>query len=183
MLEGGGHVSCNFRVSLAFLLNYFLLFHPPLLNISRPLFKDLNGFCTLLVMLSNLTDFSDILKMTNLIFSVFNLHRHGLHIFGEEPKIMVQSRTSQKSVFNFGLAVVAIRQLHMMLLMVNSTLLIQCFNVQRLLMNCCFSECFIIVEQGLMELRKLGIEHRLWEASRKEIDQDSSNLIARKAAA
>uniref|UniRef100_A0A2N9I5X2 Coiled-coil domain-containing protein SCD2 n=1 Tax=Fagus sylvatica TaxID=28930 RepID=A0A2N9I5X2_FAGSY len=39
------------------------------------------------------------------------------------------------------------------------------------------------VEQGLMELRKLGIEHRLWEASRKEIDQDSSNLIARKAAA
>lgn len=25
------------------------------------------------------------------------------------------------------------------------------------------------VEQGLMELRKLGIEHRLWEASRKEI--------------
>lgn len=26
------------------------------------------------------------------------------------------------------------------------------------------------VEQGLMELRKLGIEHRLWEASRKEID-------------
>ncbi|XP_011020859.1 PREDICTED: uncharacterized protein LOC105123085 [Populus euphratica] len=29
------------------------------------------------------------------------------------------------------------------------------------------------VEQGLMELRKLGIEHRLWEASRKEIDQGS----------
>uniref|UniRef100_A0A2P2IKC2 Uncharacterized protein LOC103433181 n=1 Tax=Rhizophora mucronata TaxID=61149 RepID=A0A2P2IKC2_RHIMU len=29
------------------------------------------------------------------------------------------------------------------------------------------------VEQGLMELRKLGIEHRLWEASRKEIDQDA----------
>ncbi|KAI4386347.1 hypothetical protein MLD38_004285 [Melastoma candidum] len=26
------------------------------------------------------------------------------------------------------------------------------------------------VEQGLMELRKLGIEHRLWEASRNEID-------------
>ncbi|GLT64004.1 hypothetical protein SLA2020_365230 [Shorea laevis] len=38
------------------------------------------------------------------------------------------------------------------------------------------------VDQGLMELRKLGIEHRLWEASRKEIDQDSSTLIARKAA-
>ncbi|KAJ6943976.1 LOW QUALITY PROTEIN: hypothetical protein NC652_009416 [Populus alba x Populus x berolinensis] len=29
------------------------------------------------------------------------------------------------------------------------------------------------VEQGLTELRKLGIEHRLWEASRKEIDQGS----------
>ncbi|KAK4788012.1 hypothetical protein SAY86_019331 [Trapa natans] len=29
------------------------------------------------------------------------------------------------------------------------------------------------VEQGLMELRKLGIEHRLWEASRKEIDRSS----------
>lgn len=30
----------------------------------------------------------------------------------------------------------------------------------------------ISVEQGLSELRKLGIEHRLWEASRKEVDQD-----------
>ncbi|KAG6708962.1 hypothetical protein I3842_06G108600 [Carya illinoinensis] len=39
------------------------------------------------------------------------------------------------------------------------------------------------VEQGVMELRKLGIEHRLWEASRKEIEQDSSTLIERKAAA
>ncbi|XP_045815723.1 coiled-coil domain-containing protein SCD2-like isoform X2 [Trifolium pratense] len=28
------------------------------------------------------------------------------------------------------------------------------------------------VEQGLSELRKLGIEHRLWEGSRKEVDQD-----------
>ncbi|XP_068656490.1 coiled-coil domain-containing protein SCD2-like isoform X2 [Aristolochia californica] len=28
------------------------------------------------------------------------------------------------------------------------------------------------VERGLMELRKLGIEQQLWEASRKEIDQD-----------
>ena len=37
------------------------------------------------------------------------------------------------------------------------------------------------VEQGLMELRKLGIEHRLWEASRKEIDQDSSTSIPRKS--
>lgn len=30
------------------------------------------------------------------------------------------------------------------------------------------------VEQGLIELRKLGIEQRLWEASRKEIDQGVS---------
>ncbi|GLT86761.1 hypothetical protein SLE2022_048800 [Rubroshorea leprosula] len=30
------------------------------------------------------------------------------------------------------------------------------------------------VEEGLMELAKLGIEHRLWEASRKQIDQDNS---------
>lgn len=37
------------------------------------------------------------------------------------------------------------------------------------------------VEQGLMELRKLGIEHRLWEASRKEIDQDSSANITHKS--
>ncbi|GMN49355.1 hypothetical protein TIFTF001_018514 [Ficus carica] len=39
------------------------------------------------------------------------------------------------------------------------------------------------VEQGLMELRKYGIEHRLWEASRKEIDHDSSASIARKSPA
>ncbi|KAL6186262.1 hypothetical protein ACLB2K_042383 [Fragaria x ananassa] len=32
------------------------------------------------------------------------------------------------------------------------------------------------VEEGLMELRKLGIEHRLWEESRKTIDQDSSTV-------
>ncbi|KAE9454838.1 hypothetical protein C3L33_13305, partial [Rhododendron williamsianum] len=36
------------------------------------------------------------------------------------------------------------------------------------------------VEQGLMELRKLAIEHRLWEASRKETEQDSSTSAARK---
>ncbi|OAY42523.1 coiled-coil domain-containing protein SCD2 [Manihot esculenta] len=36
------------------------------------------------------------------------------------------------------------------------------------------------VEQGLMELRKLGIEHRLWEASRNEIDQDPSTKVTRK---
>ncbi|KAJ7957490.1 coiled-coil domain-containing protein SCD2 [Quillaja saponaria] len=37
------------------------------------------------------------------------------------------------------------------------------------------------VEQGLIELRKMGVEHRLWEASRREVDQDSS--IPRKSAA
>ncbi|PIM99722.1 hypothetical protein CDL12_27782 [Handroanthus impetiginosus] len=41
------------------------------------------------------------------------------------------------------------------------------------------------VEQGLMELRKLQIERRLWEASRSEIDQnpDTSLLNGRKSAA
>ena len=29
---------------------------------------------------------------------------------------------------------------------------------------------YVAVERGLMELRKLGIEQQLWEASRKEID-------------
>lgn len=37
------------------------------------------------------------------------------------------------------------------------------------------------VEQGLMELRKLNIEQRLWEASRKEVDQDTSS-VAKKSA-
>lgn len=32
------------------------------------------------------------------------------------------------------------------------------------------------VEEGLMELRKLGIEHRLWEESRKTMDQDPSTV-------
>ncbi|KAA8530001.1 hypothetical protein F0562_034541 [Nyssa sinensis] len=36
------------------------------------------------------------------------------------------------------------------------------------------------VEQGLVELRKLGIEQRLWEASRREIEHDSSISTARK---
>lgn len=36
----------------------------------------------------------------------------------------------------------------------------------------------ISVEQGLSELRKLGIEHRLWEECRKEVDRDFT--IARK---
>ncbi|PIA40603.1 hypothetical protein AQUCO_02500365v1 [Aquilegia coerulea] len=33
------------------------------------------------------------------------------------------------------------------------------------------------VERSLIELRKLGIEQQLWEASRKEIDQASSAHI------
>nr|GMC71728.1 coiled-coil domain-containing protein SCD2-like [Ipomoea batatas]GMC73720.1 coiled-coil domain-containing protein SCD2-like [Ipomoea batatas]GMC75153.1 coiled-coil domain-containing protein SCD2-like [Ipomoea batatas]GMD26788.1 coiled-coil domain-containing protein SCD2-like [Ipomoea batatas]GMD78532.1 coiled-coil domain-containing protein SCD2-like [Ipomoea batatas] len=37
------------------------------------------------------------------------------------------------------------------------------------------------VERGLTELRKLGIEQQLWEASRKEIDQPS--MLDPKAAA
>ena len=31
------------------------------------------------------------------------------------------------------------------------------------------------VERGLIELRKLGIEQQLWEASRKEIDHQPNN--------
>ncbi|KAF5476490.1 hypothetical protein F2P56_003241 [Juglans regia] len=34
------------------------------------------------------------------------------------------------------------------------------------------------VERGLLELRKLGIEQQLWEASRKEIDQPPSSTVA-----
>lgn len=37
------------------------------------------------------------------------------------------------------------------------------------------------VEEGLVELRKLAIERRLWEASRKEIDHESSASNARKS--
>lgn len=40
---------------------------------------------------------------------------------------------------------------------------------------------FVAVERGLTELRKLGIEQQLWEASRKEIDQPS--MLDPKAAA
>ncbi|KAK6160469.1 hypothetical protein DH2020_003850 [Rehmannia glutinosa] len=41
---------------------------------------------------------------------------------------------------------------------------------------------YTAAEHGLMELRKLEIERRLWEVSRKEIDQDAS-LNGRKSAA
>lgn len=37
---------------------------------------------------------------------------------------------------------------------------------------------FVAVERGLLELRKLGIEQQLWEASRKEIDLPSSASVA-----
>lgn len=37
--------------------------------------------------------------------------------------------------------------------------------------NLLFLVLFSTVEQGLVELRKLGLEQQLWEASRKEIDQ------------
>lgn len=36
------------------------------------------------------------------------------------------------------------------------------------------------VEQGLMELRKLNIEHLMWEASRKKVDQNPSTTVHRK---
>jgi len=34
------------------------------------------------------------------------------------------------------------------------------------------------VERGLTEMRKLGIEQQLWEASRKEIDQAALSSVA-----
>ncbi|XVF08617.1 hypothetical protein REPUB_Repub07fG0018300 [Reevesia pubescens] len=34
------------------------------------------------------------------------------------------------------------------------------------------------VDRGLFELRKLGIEQQLWEASRKEIDQPSATSLS-----
>lgn len=49
------------------------------------------------------------------------------------------------------------------------------FNLQ---VDSCFSLCFVAVERGLVELRKLGIEQQLWEASRKEIDQPLSSAVA-----
>lgn len=36
-----------------------------------------------------------------------------------------------------------------------------------------FNICCIAVERGLIEVRKLGIEQQLWEASRREIGQPS----------
>ena len=54
--------------------------------------------------------------------------------------------------------------------------------INQLVLKPLFAYCDsqISVEQGLMELRKLGIEHRLWEASRKEIEQDTSISAAQK---
>lgn len=37
------------------------------------------------------------------------------------------------------------------------------------------------VEEGLIQLRKLGIDHWLWEASWKEIDQDLSTSALKSA--
>lgn len=31
---------------------------------------------------------------------------------------------------------------------------------------------YFSVERGIVELRKLGIEHQIWEASRRQIDQN-----------
>ena len=41
----------------------------------------------------------------------------------------------------------------------------------------CSIFCFA-VDRGLFELRKLGIEQQLWEASRKEIDQPSAASLS-----
>ncbi|KAE9587372.1 hypothetical protein Lalb_Chr23g0272931 [Lupinus albus] len=38
------------------------------------------------------------------------------------------------------------------------------------------------VERGLLELRKLGIEQQLWEASRKGIDQPPTSVANHKSA-
>ncbi|KAF4401098.1 hypothetical protein G4B88_013939 [Cannabis sativa] len=65
----------------------------------------------------------------------------GLLTFGEELKNMVWKKILRKKGYSFGSVVVGTHQLRMMLWM-----------------------------RGLLELRKLGIEQQLWEASRKEID-------------
>lgn len=44
----------------------------------------------------------------------------------------------------------------------------------------CFFCLCLSVEQGLMELRKLNIEHLMWEASRKKVDQNPSTTVHRK---
>jgi hypothetical protein len=58
------------------------------------------------------------------------------------------------------------------------------FNLYYFDVNECFvyelicSVYFLSVERDLLELRKLGIEQQLWEASRKGIDQPSESAIA-----
>lgn len=60
----------------------------------------------------------------------------------------------------------------------------QMFNLYCFEVNECFvyellcSFCFLLVERDLLELRKLGIEQQLWEASRKGIDQPSESALA-----
>jgi hypothetical protein len=54
-----------------------------------------------------------------------------------------------------------------------------CFDVNECFVHellCSF--CFLLVERDLLELRKLGIEQQLWEASRKGIDQPSESALA-----
>lgn len=52
-----------------------------------------------------------------------------------------------------------------MIFLTNSVSLIICIRI-----FLCLS-----VERGLMELKRLGLETQLWEASRKMIDPDSAN--------
>lgn len=53
------------------------------------------------------------------------------------------------------------------------------FSVQRWIINRLDGELgsFFAVERGLMELRELGIEQQLWEASRREIATDNSAAV------
>ena len=54
-----------------------------------------------------------------------------------------------------------------------------CFDVNECFVyELLFSFCFLLVERDLLELRKLGIEQQLWEASRKGIDQPSESALA-----
>lgn len=101
--------------------------------------------------------------------------RHGLHIFGGEPKVMVLKRILQKNDFSSGSVAVLTLLHHMMLLMVsfeNSMSRLCWDSLYHILGLLSFSTFFSLrqfsVEQGLIELRKLGIERRMWEASRKE---------------
>ncbi|CAH2040516.1 unnamed protein product [Thlaspi arvense] len=70
--------------------------------------------------------------------------------------------------FNFGSTIVG-RVLHLMMLLMNMHLIMQQTSGESIRWG--FGT---LVERCLTELRKLGIEQQLWEASRKEIDLPSA---------